>query len=380
MLLLTRCGGRRVSLSFGDMKIGSVITVYPPYRGGMGAVAQREMRAMRARGLEVEVFTADPLHDQPFEDKGVTPLRPLFRTGNASVLPQLLWKLRTADIIHLHYPFYGGALAAALAAVLWRKPLAITYHMKAQSGDWRNIIFQLHRWTIEPILMRLAKMILVSSLDYARSVGLRYKTLRESPFGVDTDLFHPDDRQRDQEQVSFLFVGGMDRAHDFKGIPELLKAMATLPNDGWQLTLVGDGDLRSSYESLAQTYGINQRVRFTGSLSPEDLIYEYQKADVHLLPSTNQSEAFGLVTLEAGACGCASIVSDLPGVRTLVQDGKTGYIVKPGHVGSLSSALMRCLDDPQRVYEMGEAARRRIEQEYSQKHVMDHLYENWHRL
>lgn len=364
------------------MVIGIVTPVYPPYRGGVGVVAQREALALQERGVHVDVYVPPLRHGLKPEGTEVHVVQPLWHNGHTAIMPRLFWRLKDVDVIYLHYPFYGAEIFAMFAAWIWRKPLVLRYHMRARVRGWRRLVYFVHRLFVEPFVLLTADTILVSSLDYATSLGLSSKKLKELPFGVDTDVFVPSEAVTPDVKglIRFLFVGGMDRPHYFKGVPELLKACATLPKEGWHLTLVGDGELRASYEGLAATYQIADHVTFAGRVSQDKLIRLFQDADVHVLPSINHSEAFGLVTLEAGACGCASIVSDLPGVRTLVEDGKTGYIVKPGHVGSLSSALVRCLDDHTHVRVMGEAARRRIKERYDEQQMMDQLYENWHHL
>src|SRR5262249_59935029 len=83
-----------------------------------------------------------------------------------------------------------------------------------------------------------------------------------------------------------LFVGALDRAHYFKGISVLLAAMATLPDA--RLVVIGDGDLRGSYEREAQAAGLASRVRFAGRVSTDALPLHYAMADVCVLPSTTR--------------------------------------------------------------------------------------------
>src|SRR5205814_1893675 len=151
--------------------------------------------------------------------------------------------------------------------------------------------------------------------------------LVELPNGVDVERFRPGLASGElraryglarMEQV-VLFVGGLDRAHYFKGLPVLLRALARLPKDV-ALLVVGDGDRREAYARLARAAGLGRRVRFAGSVADAELPRHYALADLVVLPSTTRGEAFGLVLLEAMACSRAVVASRLPGVQAVVDD------------------------------------------------------------
>ena len=91
----------------------------------------------------------------------------------------------------------------------------------------------------------------------------------------------------------------------------------------------GDGEWRTEYEAQARA-SLGDRVRFVGDVADETLPDYYRAADALALPSIDRTEAFGLVLLEALACGTPVVASRLPGVRTLVDDGRTGFLVDPG--------------------------------------------------
>lgn len=346
------------------MRVAIITPVYPPYRGGMGAVAAADVEALRASGLEVSV---------------IVPKKRNF--GNAAVMPQLLWQLRGFDFIHLHYPFYGSDIFAALASLFYHTPLIVTYHMAPSAKDYRGIIFHLHRIFLEPIILRLAKMILVSSFDYARAIGLRHPRMVERPLSVEVARFFPgrDLKIRERFQIPLdkrivLFIGGLDTAHDFKGVDVLLQSMWQLSSSvPWNLVIVGEGDLRPVYEQLAMTLGISDRVRFLGNISDRDLPSIVREAQVHVLPSVAMNEAFGLVTLEAAASGVPSIVVDLPGVRTVVVPEETGLVVPPKDPDALAGALKRLLEDEVLCARLGQAARDRTLVLYSREKLAENL-------
>jgi glycosyltransferase involved in cell wall biosynthesis len=360
------------------MKIAIVTPVYPPYRGGIGSVAERQARELRARGFDVKVFTPDYGREKNPE---ATYLPSPLKFGNAALLPSLLWQLRGIDLVHVHYTFYGAEIFVWLWSMLRRKPYAMTYHMQPKAGDWRDIFFRLHRFLIEPWIVRQASAVFVSSLDYAQSIGLHHPHLVELPFGVDTQRFSPgrDDEYRAKlslplEAMVFIFVGGLDEAHAFKGVDILLRASAQLSRDqDWRVLIVGDGNLRSFYERLASELGVHDRVVFTGAITDDDLPRAYRAANVHVLPSTSKSEAFGLVTLEAAASGLPSIVSDLPGVRTLVHPGVTGLRPAPHQVKDLATALKTFLFDPGLAKKMGMNARQKVLNDYAEAKLADRL-------
>ena len=352
------------SLCVGNMNIAIVTPVYPPYRGGIGTVAAQERRLLRRSADDVVVFTPDYHHGEKYE-QGIERLRPLFAWGNAAILPSLFFRLRHVDVVHLHFPFYASDFITALACAVWRRPLVVTFHMRPRSTGVLGALFTMFRYTVEPLVMRVARTVIVSSHDYADAEHIVHRNRVEIPFGVDVRRFSPGDGsvfcakyglRRDVPTV--LFVGGMDAAHVFKGVDVLLRACEKLSSP-WQLLLVGDGALRGVYEALAERLGIRDRVVFAGSVPFDELPEAYRAADVHVLPSVHGSEAFGLVTLEAMATGIPSIVSNLPGVRTLVDEGISGNVVPVGSDEALAEKLDRYLRDPLLRKRYGLAARAR---------------------
>lgn len=360
------------------MRILVLSPVYPPYKGGMGAVAAQEVRLMQEAGHAVHVITPG-YSDKPLPAiDHVTCIDPLYAWGNGAVLPWgRIWReIKEANVVHLHYPFFGTALPVAVMTKLAKKRLVVSWHMRAQAERHafiRRALFFLHRLCEEPIIKKCADVICVSSKDYAELLELPQKKTLIVPFGVDDRRFtlKRNDELRKQKDISedtcvFLFVGGMDRAHAFKGVSILLHAFSKLQKDLLaKLWLVGDGDLRGVYETLARELGIADRVTFWGSIPFAELPGVYQAADAHVLPSVSGAEAYGLVTCEAGASGIPSIVSALPGVRSLVEDGETGLHSEPGNIAALSGALLRLANNKEERKKLGNAAYKKITQHFT---------------
>jgi len=162
----------------------------------------------------------------------------------------------------------------------------------------------------------------------------------------------------------------------YKGFDHLIRAMPAV--DG-HLVIVGEGPLRAKLKRAAASAGVAARVSFRGNLSRDELIDLYQAAAVFVLPSVARSETFGIVQLEAMACGKPVINTRLPsGVPFVSVDGETGITVEPGAPEPLAQAISRLLDDPALRAAYGAAARRRVSRHFSLATMVDRtrdLYE-----
>lgn len=358
----------------------------------MGRIAFEYTERLRARGHNVHVFTPRYEHtegDPEYVHRVPSPIH----FGNAGVTPSLVRRLSGFDLIHLHYPFFGGAEPVIIGKALRpNQKLVITYHMDAVADGVRGAIFEAHRRLLFPWLMGRAQKILVSSRDYAdqsalaKLPGIMERT-EVHPFGVDLERFHPGLAPvvRERLQIpdgvpTMIFVGGLDPAHHFKGFPVLLEALSGLTDVPWHLIVVGDGALRSSFEALAKERGCAHRIHFVGGASDEDLPLYYRAANIHVFPSTERAEAFGIVALESAASGIPCIASNLDGVRTVVKDGETGMLVAPRDVESLRTALRLLLEDPDECMRLGVLARARAEREFSWGGLIDRLESTYSHL
>jgi glycosyltransferase involved in cell wall biosynthesis len=179
---------------------------------------------------------------------------------------------------------------------------------------------------------------------------------------------------------TILFVGGLDRAHYFKGLEILLQAAAGLADRfgggkvfDWRLLIIGDGELKPRYEKIAVDSGIADRVEFCGAAGYDELPGYYRRADLVVLPSVTRGEAFGLVLLEAMASGIPVIASGLPGVRKVFKDGVQGFLIEPGDARDLAEKIGRILSDDGLREKMGRAGRKLTEEKYDRKKIGDQL-------
>ena len=137
--------------------------------------------------------------------------------------------------------------------------------------------------------------------------------------------------------------------------------------------IVGDGPYRQSLESLAVTMGVEKRVIFAGKLGKEDLAAIYALCDVFAMPSRqeaeNDVEGFGIVYLEANACGKAVIGGRSGGVPDAIVDGVTGILVDPHDVDDIAERISRLLLDRQLTACMGENGYKRVHEQFTWSHV-----------
>lgn len=388
------------------MKIAQIVCSYPPYYGGMGNVVFQTASELTKLGHEVEVLTPDyypaeeikPATAEPAEEHApevkeridyATRLKPALQYGNAAYIPRIQKELDRFDLVHLHYPFFGIAnLVRKWKLRNPKKPLVITYHMDTRAPSWKGLFFKYYSKFWMPRILGSADKLLVSSFDYlnaSHARGLCPDKWVELPFGVDTEKFAPREKSEElflrhnlsSDLPTILFVGGMDGPHYFKGVPVLLEALLGLKRNKMsvQAVFVGEGNLRQDFALRAKAFGLDDTAHFVGQVSDEDLPYYYNLADLFVLPSVSQSEAFGMVLLEAMASGVPVVASDLPGVRTVAQDG--GVAVPPNDPQALAKAIYGYFSDSKNQF-LSESVRKAAEQKYSWPVIikrLDNIYQ-----
>ena len=368
------------------MKIAQVVCTFPPYKGGIGNSAYQFARVLSRQGHKVTVLTPD--YSSGAKKKKINDgfeiirLKPYIKYGNAAFLPQFLWKLKGFDIVHLHYPFYGAAEIVMLRKILFNRnmKLVVHYHMDSIGKGIKGFIFKLYKLFVLPILLRQAKIITCASLDYVKHSALAdyYKNhkekFRQIFFGVDLEQFviYHDHKNKERKHKIILFVGGLDQAHYFKGLENLLKAVKIIKyelRDDVLLNIIGEGDLKPYYKNLAKQLKIAEQVCFTENVDNNKLVNYYNYCDVVVLPSINKGEAFGLVLLEAMACAKPVIASNLPGVRGVFKKGKHGLLAQPDNVDDLANKVKAILSDKNLARKMGQAGKELVKKKYTWEKV-----------
>jgi phosphatidylinositol alpha-1,6-mannosyltransferase len=200
------------------------------------------------------------------------------------------------------------------------------------------------------------------------------------PPGVETARFHPLDaheraetRQRFGLDPERPFVLGLSRLVPRKGFDIVIDAVREL--DDVQLVIAGTG---RDHRRLVRRARGNDRVRFLGRVDDADLPLLYASADVFAMCCRDrwgglEAEGFGIVFLEAAACGVPAVAGRSGGSHEAVVDGETGYVVDPHDLGAVRTAIEHLCDDPEQRAAMGAAARGRAETEFGYDRLVERL-------
>lgn len=249
-------------------------------------------------------------------------------------------------------------------------PLVLTSHGtsldEAQAVKPQGVADYLFKYLFHPINAvmdavagRFADRIIAVS-DHTRerlrdSYGFDAERLTTIPPGIDTKRFRPVKEQHpgvDEELDSILVLSRLDPR---KGIDRAIRAFAQVDRDGSELLIGGTGRLEADLKELAVERGVRDSVRFLGFVPDEELPALYSSVDVFVLPS--EYEGFGIVFMEAMACGTPVIGTDVGGVPTAVEGGETGYLVGNEDVVEVASRIEELTDGSERDDRMAEDAR-----------------------
>ena len=358
------------------MKVLQLGKFYPPDKGGMetilALICQRTAQHVRNRVLvaHTKPWTVEEHHGSI----EVVRVATLVRVGAVAVCPGMPFALarEDADVIVLHEPNPMALVAYFLARPAGR--LIVWYHSDVIRPNWRYRLF--YRPFLRFALSRAARIVVSSptlgeSAPELQDFQSKYTVI---PFGIESPHVDATDAvlsrahaiRREANRPIVLFVG---RLVPYTGVDVLLDALSGVDAAG---LIVGDGPSRAQLESSARALGIENRVKFVGSVTDEELAAMYRACDVFVLPSVTRQEAFGVVQLEAMAAGKPVISTDLgTGVGWVNRHSETGFVVPPRDPVALREAMRRLLTDSHLQRSMGEAAMRRVRSAFTVEKMID---------
>jgi len=351
--------------------------------GGMNVYVRALASALARAGVECDVYTRAEHAEQP----AVVRVEPRFRVLHVAAGPcvpvpkhalgelvepfvsataELMARRPPVDVLHANY-WLSGAVAHRLKHAL-DTPMVATFHtlarVKAEAGIDDDVS---QRARSEQETIACADMMLASTDDERAQLASLYDADSERieivPPGVDHAVFAPGSRARARRRLRIdaprvlLFVG---RIQPLKGADLALQCLAALDDPGACLLVVG-GPSGTGGESearrlrqLASELALDGRVRFVAPQPHAALADYYRAADVCIVPS--RTESFGLVALEAAACGTPVVAAAVGGLRSLVDHGHTGFLVDSRDADDYAAPVAAILGDEQLAGEMGVSA------------------------
>ena len=355
--------------------------------GGMNVYVREISRELGRRGIGVDVYTRSQdehvphvSHDLGYGNRVVHvpagPEVPLPKDELAEHIPTFVENIIDFtekkgfeyDLIHSHY-WMSGIAARDLQAA-WNVPVVHMFHtlglMKQRIAQSPHEAEGDYRLDGEQEVLRIADRIVAATIAEKAQLQWLYQAKTEKiaviPPGVDTCHFYPIPADEAKEYIGIspedrmlLFVG---RIEPLKGIDTLIQAMGLIAGNGDAadhqlcLTIIGGDphvsreemtDEMSRLQTLSSENGLDEFVAFLGRRSQETLPYYYSAAEAVIMPS--HYESFGMVALEAMACGTPVVASQVGGLAFLVQDGETGYHINVGDMDALSERLTTLLQD-----------------------------------
>jgi phosphatidylinositol alpha-mannosyltransferase len=368
------------------MKIALVSPYDYPFPGGVTSHIMHLDEEFTRLGHAVTILAPSSLDEDDLAARRVVKLGSVVQVPANGSVARITLSLRLSgrvkrllsaerfDVIHLHEP-----LMPVLPITVLRHSSSINVGTFHSSWDARFA-----RLWGNPLLRRFDRRLhaRIAVSERARDFVAAHfpHDYQIIPNGIAVDEFGPSVRPfahlRDG-MINLLFVGRLEQR---KGFSYLLRAFARLKIEipGLRLIVVGAyGDkTRRRYEALVQASSIRD-VLFTGQATQEDLPRYYRSADIFCAPSTG-GESQGIILLEAMASGRPVVASDIPGYRTVVEDGREGLLVRPRDPEALAQALRRLVGDSELRERMGAAGLRRAD-EYSWPKVAARVLEVYER-
>lgn len=349
---------------------------FPPPFGGIETVLDRLVHGLADLdpSLGIEILASRQGPPRVFEPVPgriqVREVRSWIQVARTPIAPSYPAQVRkcTADLLHFHFPYPWAELSFLLAGP--RIPYVVSYHS--------DIVKQkklLKLWG--PFMRKFlagASRIVVASPNILKSSPVLQGDIQAKtqviPYGIDTEAWSPTEASKAEALLLRESLAGskpllffLGRLVYYKGAGVLIEAMKDCDA---HLVLGGAGPMKDELVAAARAAGVESKVTFAGEIPPERLPLYYQASDLFILPSTDPSEAFGMVMLEAHASGIPVVSSDLPtGVTFVNQHGETGLCAATGDPKALAASIRSLLEDPERRQRMGLAAQSRVRREFS---------------
>ncbi len=375
------------------MKILQTNKAYAPVIGGVETTVTVLAEGLSKRaGLSVEALVCNARRTLATETNVINGVKVTYmpRWGSIASLPispNYLPHLASlhGDILHVHEPFPLVDLSVALFPRIRRqfKRIVVTWHSDIVRQKWALTVY---RPFIERFLPQVDRILvsapaLLENSDFLRPYSHRCEVV---PLGVPLDWTR--DRTPRLPRVAEIrrrlgtpLVLCVGRLVYYKGMQYLVEAMAKLPEA--RLAIIGSGPLQGKLEAQIAALGLAGRVSLLPHLEDEELHAYYEACDLFVLPSTERSEAYGLVQIEAMASGKPVISTQINTGTTFVnRHGVTGLTVPPRDADALARAMREILHDDGLRERLGRQAEERALEEFTAGRMVDRILDVYTRL
>ena len=354
------------------MRIGMMADAYKPKVSGVTSYITLSKRWLEKAGHEVFVFTfgeEDYVDDEPSIIR--SPGLPLVDTGFYISLRysrparQLLY---TMDLVHVHHPFISGTLALTYA-IPRNIPVVFTNHSRYDllTNAYLPILPDSFGETAMraylPPFCQACDMVIAPSgsmrailQDFGVDVPIEV-----IPNGVELDAIRACATLTDRatmgftpDQVVFTYIGRLAPEKNLNVLLRAFRGVASAYSNA-RLLLVGDGPERDNLEDSATNMGIADKVHFIGMVPFDQVPCYLATADAFVIAST--SETFGLSLVEAMAAGLPVLGIDSPGIRDIIEDGKTGFLSQDD-IASFTAKMARLASEHELRRQMGAEAKK----------------------
>lgn len=348
------------------MKILISLSYYSPYISGMTLSVKRLAELLARSGYTVTVLTAKHdstlLRREDINTVSVVRVPYLFRISKGFVMPEfvaLAYKeLHNADTVLIALPQAEGFILAFLAKLLGRKVVCLYICEVTLSGGIITKLIEFVLRICNKMALDLADEIVTLTDDFADSTNsLKNRNVYNIyPVMIPPEIVTDEKRAlKSKLPEKRYYIGFLGRIAHEKGISYLLEAIPILQKSlGNEFVIVLAGPIKTVGEKKYKTYISSllekypQFVVQLGELADNQLGAFYSLLDVFVLPSTNNTEAFGMVQVEAMYCGIPVVATNLPGVRVPIKEIGMGIIVKPGDSNALAKAIVEILQNKER--------------------------------
>lgn len=342
------------------MRIAMIIEAWKPlWGGGQAHVFELAQKLAQNHDCEIDIFTMnlpDDKGESQLSEEMLAKRVRLIRTGKARTftfserifwIPEIVFEVhkrhskKRYDLVHAHANLPG--IPGKILGLRLRIPVIYTAH-----GDGTSAIFDMYGKNTKSRILLYVENFLHTKIRYNREISVDHLLLKKDnvntnvaviPNGVNISDFDSIAPPAKNKAFKILFVG---RLHRQKGLSYFLLALQKIKKDlpeNTLISLVGDGELRSSLQEKTKKLALENLVRFTGSLYKKELLKEFKSSDLFVLPSLYEGQP--LTLLEAWAAKLPVIATRVGDNARFIQEGRNGFIVEPKDSNQLAECILQ---------------------------------------